>query len=140
MHGAAGRGMTDWAACTTATWTSFRNLRTHLFRNHVLVVNLMRLRDRMCRDVDKVVFVDHSVFHHLLQIGIGADSGDEHHPARTICIPSAMSTSIPLLEGATPRKSLQSRSHVCEPAGRAMKPKRKVCYLSLNAYGLPCRI
>ena len=74
MHGTGAPGMTDWAACTAATWTGFRNLRTHLFRNHVLVVNLMRLRDRMCRDVDKVVFVDHIVFHHQLQIGVGAAS------------------------------------------------------------------
>ena len=71
MHGTGAAGMTDWAACTAATWTSFRNLRTHLFRNHVLVVNLMRLRDRICRDVDEVVSVDNSVFQHLLQIDVG---------------------------------------------------------------------
>ena len=71
MHGTGAPGMTGWAACTAATWTGFRNRRTHLFRNHVLVVNLMRLRDRICRDVDKVASVDNSVFHHLLQIDVG---------------------------------------------------------------------
>ena len=92
MHGTGAAGMTDWAACTTATWTGFRNLRTHLFRNHVLVVNLMRLRDRICRDVDKVVSVDNSVFHHLLQIGVGENQTLFFlttlclaHPGNTVC-------------------------------------------------------